>query len=291
MGELFALACALFWSFAVILFRKSGDSIPPLALNLFRVGLTSVLFLLTMWVQGIPLLGQAPARDYWVLMASGVIAIAISDTLFHMSLNRVGAGINAIVDSMYSPSVVFFAYLLLGETISFWQFVGMVIMILSIIIATQVKAPKGTSHRTLVYGVILGVGAMCFLGFGIVLAKGVLEEANVLWATTIRQLGSLAVLVPAALIHPDRRRLWRVFVPNRSWRYSVPGTLLGSYFALIFWIAGMKYISAGRCAILNQTSTIYLLILASWLLKEPFGYRRATAALLAIGGALLVISL
>jgi len=291
LGEIYALACALFWAFAVILFRKSGVTIHPLAMNLFRVGLTSVLFLITLLVLGIPLLGQAPARDYWILMASGVIAIAVADTLFHMSLNRVGAGINAIVDSMYSPSVVLFAYLLLGEKISLWQFVGMVIMVLGIIITTRVKPPEGTTRRTLVYGVILGVGAMAFLGFGIVLAKGVLEGADVLWATTMRQLGSLAVLVPVALIHPDRKRLWRVFVPDRTWRYSVPGTLMGSYFALILWIAGMKHIPAGRAAILNQTSTVYLLILASWLLKEPFGYRRALSAFLVIVGAALVIYL
>ncbi|PID80073.1 hypothetical protein CSA17_03560 [bacterium DOLJORAL78_65_58] len=291
MGEFYALACALFWAFAVILFRKSGTTIPPLAMNLFRVGLTSVLFLGTLLLLGIPLLGQAPARDYGILMASGVIAIAVADTLFHMSLNRVGAGINAIVDSLYSPSVVLFAYILLGERIGSWQFLGMVIMILGIVLATRVQPPAGTTRRTLVYGVLLGVAAMLFLGFGIVLAKGVLEGANVLWATTIRQLGSLAVLVPVTLIHPDRRRLWRVFLPDRSWRYSVPGTLMGSYFALILWIAGMKHISAGRSAILNQTSTIYLLILASVLLKEPFGLRRAFSALLVSLGAVLVIYL
>lgn len=289
MGEIYALACALFWAFAVILFRKSGTTIPPLAMNLFRVGLTSVLFLVTLLVLDIPLLGQAPPRDYFILMASGVIAIAIADTLFHMSLNRVGAGINAIVDSLYSPSVVLFAYLLLGERIGGFQLLGMVIMVSGIILATRVQPPEGTSPRTLVWGIFLGIGAMAFLGFGIVLAKGVLEGADVLWATTMRQLGSLAVLVPLTLVHPRRKQLWRVFVPNRSWRYSVPGTLLGSYFALILWIAGMKHISAGRAAILNQTSTIYLLVLASLLLKEPFGLRRVFSAVLVVTGALLVI--
>ncbi len=100
MGEFFALACALVWAFAVVLFRKSGSTVSPLALNLFRVSISSVMFIITMLIMRIPLLGQAPLSDYLTLMASGVIAIAIADTLFHMSLNRVGAGINAIVDSL-----------------------------------------------------------------------------------------------------------------------------------------------------------------------------------------------
>ena len=54
-------------------------------------------------------------------------------------------------------------------------------------------------------------------------------------------------------------------------------------------IAGMKMIPAGKAAILNQTSTIYILLLASLILKEPFGLRKAFAATLSISGVLLVL--
>ncbi len=93
---------------------------------------------------------------------------------------------------------------------------------------------------------LLGIAAMAFLGFGIVLAKQVLDGANVIWATAVRQFGALVVLIPGP-----------------SWKYSLPGTSLGSYVALILWIAGMKLIPAGKAAILNQSSTIYILLLAT----------------------------
>jgi drug/metabolite transporter (DMT)-like permease len=289
LGEFFALACGLAWAFAVVLFRKSGSSVSPLALNLFRVGISSVLFMVTLLILRIPLWGQAPLADYLTLLASGVIAIAIADTLFHMSLNRVGAGINAIVDSLYSPSVLLFAYFILGERVTLLQLFGMGLMVSGLLVATQIKPPPDTSRKTLVYGIGLGMGAMAFLGFGIVLAKTVLDDANVLWATSIRQLGSLAVLIPVTLLRKDRAKTWRVFVPSPSWKYSLPGTILGSYAALIMWITAMKLIPASKAAILNQTSTIYILLLATFILKEPFGIRKAMAALLAICGVLLVI--
>jgi len=289
LGEFFALACALVWAFAVVLFRKSGSTVSPLALNLFRVSISSVMFIITMLIMRIPLLGQAPLSDYLTLMASGVIAIAIADTLFHMSLNRVGAGINAIVDSLYSPSVLLFAYILLGERVSLVQFLGMGLLVTGLVIATQVKPPEGTSRRDLIIGIGLGMAAMSFLGFGIVLAKQVLTGANVIWATAVRQFGSLLVLIPASLIRKDRKKIWSVFKPGPSWKYSLPGTILGSYLALILWIAGMKMIPAGKAAILNQSSTIYILILATVILKEPFGKRKAAAAVLSISGVLLVL--
>lgn len=289
MGEVFALIAALLWAIAVILFRKSGETTAPLALNLFRVGFSSILFAIVLMVTGRPLLGVVPTEDYLILVASGIIAIALSDTLFHMCLNRVGAGVNAIVDALYSPFVIIIAWFMLGERLGPWQFAGMGLIMSAVVLATRVTPPEGVDRRTLITGVLYGVGAMASLSFGIVLAKPVLVHTDVIWATSIRQFGSLAVLVPMALIHPKRREYFAVFRPQANWRYLLPGAFLGSFLALLFWIAGMKLTEAGKAAILNQTSTIYILILAAIFLKEPFSWRRGLAAILALGGIMMVI--
>ncbi|MCB1183345.1 DMT family transporter [bacterium] len=290
MGELYALAAAVVWSCAVILFRRSGETVAPLAMNLFRVAVSGALFLVLLAVTRRPLWGVAPLGDYLILMASGIIAIAISDTLFHMALNRVGAGINAIIDTLYSPFVMLCAWLMLGETIRPLQMGGMVLVISAVLVASRARPPAGASRQTLVAGMLFGVGAMATIAFGIVLAKPVLQRSDVVWATAVRQFGSLLVLVPAALIDPRRKRLWRVFRPGPEWRFTLPGTLLGSFIALMFWIAGMKHTTAGAAAILNQTSTLFIIGLATVFLGEPFSWRRGLALVLALGGILLVVS-
>ena len=289
MGEFLSLSCALAWATAVILFRLAGLAVPPLALNLFRVTVSCVAFLLTLAVTGTPLWGVAPVGDYLILAASGVIAIAVSDTLFHMSLNRVGAGLNAVVDSLYSPFMVLMAFLLLGERLGPTEIAGMALIITAVLLSTRVRPPQGVTRRTLTAGIAIGAGAMATLAVGIVMAKPVLERHDVLWSTSVRQLGALAALVPASLLAPGRRRTWAVFKPTKVWRYALPGTLLGSYIALLLWIGGMKYTRAGTAAILNQTSTIYILVLATLVLREPFTRRKGLAALLALTGVLLVL--
>jgi drug/metabolite transporter (DMT)-like permease len=289
MGEFYALGCALVWAFAVIFFRRSGESMPPLALNLFRVAFSTALFLVTLAVTGSSLLGRAPAADYLLLLGSGVVAIALSDTLFHAALNRVGAGINAVVDTLYSPFTAFGAFLFLGERLDGWQVAGMTLVIGSVVVATRMDPPAGTPRRTLVAGVLLGVASMASLATGIVMAKPALDGADVVWATAVRQVGALAVLLPAALLAPGRRERLRALKPGRGWRYAIPGTVLGSYVALILWIAGMKHTAVGKAAVLNQTSTIYTLVLASLLLGEKFTRRTALAACLALAGVVLVM--
>jgi len=50
----------------------------------------------------------------------------------------------------------------------------------------------------------------------------------------------------------------------------------------------MKYSLAGPAAILNQTSSVYVLIFASIFLKEPFTARKVIASVLAVGGIVMV---
>ncbi len=288
MGELLALATAVTWAFAVILFRRSGESVAPYALNLFRVGVSSAVFLLILLVLDERILGRAPLADYLWLALSGTIGIALSDTLFHRCLFTVGAGITAIVDCLYSPFVALFAFLLLGERLGATQLAGMALVIGAVLLAVRHRVPEGLTPGRLAAGVVWGVLAMASVALGVVIAKPVLEHSDLLWATSVRQLSCLLIMVPIGLLLPRRRRLFAVFRPTRNWRFTLTGTLLGSCLSLLLWLGGMKYARAGTAAILNQTSTIYVLVFASLFLKEPFTRRKLAAALLAVAGILLV---
>jgi drug/metabolite transporter (DMT)-like permease len=158
-----------------------------------------------------------------------------------------------------------------------------------VLAAAQHDPPHGVPRRQIILGVVWGVLAMIALALGIVIAKPVLDRSPVLWATIVRQIGCLGVMLPIALLSPRRREIFHVFKPSRGWRFSLPGAILGSYLALIFWIAGMKYTKVGIAAILNQSSTIYVLILAAVFLKEPFTRRKLLASSLAVAGIVLVI--
>lgn len=288
MGEIFALSTAVTWSIAVILFKKSGEKVPPFALNFFRVAVSSLLFVLMFVIIREPFFGVAPLKDYLILIASGVIAIAISDTLFHMCLNRVGAGLSAIVDGLYSPSIVFFAWVILGEKLGPWQLAGMGAVLLGIFIATRHDPPPGATKRQLAFGIFWGVLSMVTLGIGIVIAKPVLNHSPVLWATAVRQIGTFLVMLPVALLLPSRKKIFSNFMPMSSWKYMIPGTIIGSFLSVIFWIAGMKYTQAGIAAILNQTSSIHIIIMATIFLKEPLTRRKVIAAVLTAIGILMV---
>ena len=287
-GEAFSLGAAAVWAVAVIFFRRSGETTAPFSLNLFRVGVSAFLLVGVVVISGRTLFEVHPIEDYFWLALSGIVGIAISDTMFHKCLNMVGAGINSIVDCLYSPFVAGLAFLVLGESLGGIQIFGMVLVIGGVLLTTRMAPPEGATHRDLVVGALWGAGSMATLALGIIWAKPVLEHSSVLWATTLRQVASFAAMAPVALIARNRRVIWSVFLPRAEWRFIVPGTILGSFLALLLWLAGMKYTEAGSAAILNQTSTVFVLILAAFFLHEPFTGRRWAAASIALIGIALV---
>lgn len=288
MGEAFAIGCSVFWAFAVILLKRSGESVPPLSLNLFRVVFSLPLFIVTLIVSGLTAAPSVPIGDYWILVLSGVLGIVISDTLFHKSLNMVGAGITAIIDTFYSPITVLLAAALIHERIGARMIMGMALIMSAVLLSATFTPPPDRSRKHLIEGVVIGILGLFFLGLGIVVAKPILHRWPVIWVAFVRQAGSAVVLMGIAFASPRRREVLGVLRPGPAWRRMVPATILGSYLSLMFWIGGMKYTMASIAAILNQSSTIFILILSVILLKEPMTPRKIAATALALAGVLLI---
>ena len=64
---------------------------------------------------------------------------------------------------------------------------------------------------------------------------------------------------------------------------------MGTYIAMIFWIAGFKFGEASITAILNQTATIFTVLLAGLVLKETLSRSHLIGAAAAFCGCVLVL--
>ncbi len=294
-GQSSAILTALTWAIAMVFFKLSGERVGPLALNLFKnvIGLVLLaLTLLVLWIvgrdQGLDALWSYSREDTLILLASGFIGIALADTVFFHSLNLIGVGIVAVVDCLYSPSIIFFSFIMLGEQMGGFQYFGAAMILSAVLVSSRLKPPANRTHAQLIAGILLGALAMALMGFGIVLAKPVIEGTPLLWTTTLRVLGGTVPLAIFALASPRRRALWSAFRPAAVWKWSLPGAFLGAYVSMVFWVAGFKYIDASIAAILNQTSSVFAIILATLILKESFSRRKLTAVVLGVTGVALV---
>ena len=107
-GEIFSLASAVFWALAVVMMKRVGEKIHPVAMNLFKNVTGAILISITLYIIGEPLInpGFVTREDYIRLIASAIIGMGLADIIFLHSLNIIGAGISALVDTVYSPFVI-----------------------------------------------------------------------------------------------------------------------------------------------------------------------------------------
>jgi drug/metabolite transporter (DMT)-like permease len=291
LGASCALSAAVVWAFAVVLFKQSGEKFPPLALNLFKNVVAMVLLVLSLIFvgEGFETLEVYSPWDVWILIFSGFLGVTLADTLFFYSLNLIGVGLSSIVDCLYSPLVIFFSLLLLSESLIWPQYLGAGLIVFAVFITTRHTPPPGKTRLHLIIGISLGVLSKGLMAIGIVIAKPVLTETPLVWSTTIRLASATATLALVVMILPQRRALLEIFRPSKEWKKTIPGSVLGAYLALVLWIAGFKYTFASLAGILNQTTTIFSMVLAALILKEAFTRRKFAALVFALGGILLVI--
>jgi len=287
LGEVLAITSGLIWAVAVILYKVSGRSVHPLGLNLFKNIVALGFTVPTLIVLGEPLVPAVPLKDLGLLLLSGFLGIAVSDTFFFYSLNRLGASIVAIIDCFYSPFVIGLSYVILGERMAAWQLIGVALIITAVLAASRSTNGEPVTRQNLILGLIYGVLAMFFVAIGIVIVKPVLATESVIWATLVRLVGGAVPLALVIPLLPRRRAILAPLLERANWKAMIPASFFGSYLSLILWMGGMKYAKASVAAALNQLNTIFIVVLAALFLRERLSPWKIAAVILAFVGAYL----
>lgn len=282
-----ALIVALVWAVAVILFKKSGETAHPVALNTLKNVVAVALLIPTMLLMGESLLVEAPADHYWLMIAGGVLGISLSDTLFFKSLNLLGASRMAIVDCLYSPFIIILSVFFLGETLSWLQLLGVLAIVGAVLTPLFEARGAPLEGRRVALGTLWGAVALATMAVSLVAVKPVLDQSPVLWSALFRMAGGLLGLLIYLACHPGRGKMLAT-LRGPNLKYSLLGSVVGGYLAMMLWLGGMKYTQASVAAALNQTTNVFLFILAGWVLKEAITRQRAVGIVLGVGGAFLV---
>ena len=290
-----SLLSAVFWALEVVMMKRVGEKIHPIAINQFKNATSVILISMTLYIIGEPLInpGFVTREDYIRLIASAIIGMGLADIIFLHSLNIIGAGISALVGTVYSPFVILFAYLLLGEQLSAVQFFGGGLIIGAILFSSVKLQHIPVDRKRLKYGIMLSIIAIAMMAFAIVLIKPVLNKfqgdvGKQLWFTGFRLIPGF--IIPFLIFSYKNRStdLISPFKDKKIWPYLLIAAFFSTYLGMSSWIIGMSLTKASTASILNQTATIFILIFARFFLNEPITKRRVSAILITMVGAYLV---
>jgi drug/metabolite transporter (DMT)-like permease len=298
-GELFALLSAAAWAVGVILYRRLGAHLAPLTLNFLKNALVlAMLVPAIVFFHGLDV-PDFTARELAFAVASGVIGIGFADTLYFRALNELGAGRMGILGNAYSPFVLLLGFVFLGERLGGLQWVGFALVSAGVLLASWPRrgaaavlpvpgadAADGVASEPVPEhpwrGLLTGLAAVALMAIAIVLAKRVLEAQPLLWVTGVRMLGALGGMVAIALVRGEMARLRPP--PGLRWWPLVRAAFVGQFLAMLLWLAGYKYTLASVAAVLNETASVFILVLAAWWLREPLTRRGLAGVMLTLTG-------
>jgi len=289
MGEFLSIACAAVWALAVILFRRSGETLPPFELNLFKNCMAVALMVPTiLFFHGFSLPSYSSA-EWGIVLVSGVIGIAVADTWYLRALNLMGASRTGVAAMLFSPFVILLSMVYLAEALRPLQYLGFVLVLGGILLVTWRRNRQDISTRALNSGLGYAVASVALMAVGIVMVKPILEEHEFLWTVGLRLFAGAACMLLLVGIAGRWQRVLSHYRSPQPWPTVVFGSFLGSYLSMILWLAGYKLTDASIAAVLNETAGAFIVLFAWAFLKEEMNIKRLIGVALAFLGVAVVV--
>lgn len=289
LGEFLSLLCALLWAFAVIFYKRAGDHFNAYEMNLFKSAFVLMLMIPTVLVTDGFTIPDIKQQQFWLIFFSGFVGIMLADFFYLRALQLIGASLTGITGSLYSPFVVALSLLFLSESLMFWQYIGMVLVLSGVVLVGYRKKSLTIEHPP-ISGFIYAVLAVFFTALGIVMIKPISNELPFFWIILIRSFGGYVTMALYGLILKKSQSIFHV-IKSKGGFWLIIGAFIGQYVSMMVWVAGYKYTSASIASILNETASIFILILSWLMLGEHLTKRKLLGVMITISGVVMVLNL
>lgn len=225
--------------------------------------------------------------EFTFLSLSGIIGIAIGDSLFFKSLQDLGAKIQVIFFLLGQVLTMVLSLLFLGEILSAEQYIGASILLGGVVVMTW---GTQTNHPNKTRGIVLGLLSMFCFSVSAIMVKAAISDVPVITATFYRMLfGTIFTLGYGVAsknfkswILPLRdKKLCGLFILN---------VIVITYGGFLLSMAAIKYISVSLASVLSATEPIFVLLLAFLLNKEKVTLREFVGAAITLVGLFLIIN-
>ena len=284
IGFIAALGSAASWAFCTVLFERIGKVIPYAGIT-FLKGLFSILLLaLIALLTG--KIAELTLKEFLILTSSGIIGIAIGDTLFFKSLQDLGAKVQVLYFMLGQIITMLLSFLLLDDILSLMEYVGALVLLLGIVLVTWGKQDDHPNKKRGIIGGFLSI--LCF-SVSTILVKETIGGMDVLTATFYRMLfGTLAI----SLFGITSKKISSWIKPLKEVKtlcLFIINVIVLTFGGFMLSMLAIKNISVSLASVLSTTEPIFVILFAFLINKEYPRLREIAGTAITIGGLLIII--
>ncbi len=295
IGELYSLLTACLWSGSSIAFTAATRRIGSVQVNTSRLIMAAGYLVILVLLARFELTLSATQVVY--LSISGFIGFTLGDTFLFKAFQLIGARISMLIMSLAPAVAAVLARIVLGENISPWGVIGIIVTLTGVgivVLGRKEEATKDTIvHHVTRGGIVMAVLAAFGQGGGLIFAKMAFREGNIngFVATLIRILASLLVLLPVSILSGRYKKPVQVLRNDpKALMYTVLGSIFGPFLGVTSSLMAIQYAKVGIAATIMATTPIVMLPLVHFVQKEHLTWRAIAGAFIAtLGVALLFL--
>jgi drug/metabolite transporter (DMT)-like permease len=292
-GQLAALGAASCWAVTPLLFEAAGRRIGSLSLNLIRLVIAAGILSLAAWIsrgRALPL--DATSHAWLWLGVSGLVGFTFGDLCLYRAYLLIGPRLGSLLMSLAPPITAVIGWLVLGETLTPRDLLGMTLTVGGISWAILERSgpadAAGAASRHPIAGVALGFGGALGQAGGLVLSKLGMGSYPVLAATQVRVFAGVAgysLLFCALRWWPRVRPALR---DGRALGLATLGAFFGPFLGVSLSLLAVRETVAGVAASIMATSPVLLIPLVVVLRGERVRMGGVAGAVVAVAGVALL---
>ncbi len=299
LGEISALAAALFWSVNSLIFGFAVRRLGSFSLNLIRLNLAALLLCSAAVVtSGTTWISDTTLRDLSLLGISGLIGLTLGDWAYYQALHILGPRLATLLFSLVPPITILLGVIYLDERPRLIALLGMALTVAGVtwvvlerpaVLPPGVRRVPGRTPR--VAGVFFGLLGALGQSVGLILSKEAMGAGvPVLPATATRMAAGAAGIWVVWILSRRPLGLARLMEDRRVLPATACGVLLGPVLGIWLSMIAVKYTLAGIAATLTSTMPVLILPLVAFVHRERISLRAAVGAALAVAGIALIFA-
>lgn len=291
LGHLAALGTAVCWAFSALAFAAAGRRMGVLPLNLIRLVIAFGFLCLAAWaLRGLPLPVDASRRAWGWLAVSGLVGFVFGDLCLFKAYVLIGPRLSSLLLSLAPLLTALIGWLVLGETLTGRDAVGMALTVGGIAwaVAERSPQPEDAAPRRSLAGIALGVGGALGQAGGLVLSKLGMGSYDAVAATQVRVLAGIAGYVLLLAVLGRWPRVRGALADRPALGFAALGAFFGPFLGVSLSLFAVRHTVAGVAASIMALQPVLIIPLVVLLHREKVGIGGVAGALVAVGGVALL---
>jgi drug/metabolite transporter (DMT)-like permease len=290
IGEFAALLTACFWTVTSLSFEFASRKVGSLPVNIIRL-VAGFIFLsiFTLIRRGLLFPTDATGYNWLWLILSGLVGFVFGDLFLFKSYTIIGSRFSMLIMNLVPPITAFAGFLILGERLSVFHFLGMILTFsgISLAIFSRKEGDQKISLKLAPRGVLYAIGGAVGQALGLVLSKLGMKDYDPFAATQIRIIAGISGYVVLVSIMSRWKSVGKAVQDKKAIGATTLGAFFGPFLGVSFSLVAVKFTAAGIASTIMALVPVFIIIPAVVIYKQKVTLREIIGALISVAGVAL----